>query len=107
MLLVDKNRQCFDLDEICRGTLIYARHQSWQEGQAGIVTEASEDIIRVQYPPTIQNVLNHYFIPAKEAAGGEWEIRYSNNGLGTVSVYPEKDQVETGGDDDGIEGTDT
>lgn len=107
MLVIDTDKKLFNLDEICRGTLVFARHQSWQEGQAGIVTEASEDIIRVQYPPTIQNVLNHYFIPAKEAAGGEWEIRYSNDGLETISVYPEQDPEETGGDDSGIKGTDT
>lgn len=94
MLLTDKNRQAFNLDEIYRGTLIFAKHSTWQEGQAGIVTEASEDVIRVQYPPTVQNVLNHYFIPAKEAAGGEWEIRYSNDGLETICVYPEKNQEE-------------
>lgn len=107
MLVIDTDKKLFNLDEICRGTLVCARHQSWQEGQAGIVTEASEDIIRVQYPPTIQNVLNHYFIPAREVADGEWEIRYSNDGLGTISVYPEKDQVESGGDDSGAEGIDT
>lgn len=97
MLVVDADRQIFNLDEICRGTLIYARHSTWQEGQTGIVTEASEDVIRVQYPPAIQNVLNHYFIPVKEVADGEWEIRYSNNGLETVLIYPDKSQEENGG----------
>ena len=102
MLLTDKNRQAFNLDEIYRGTLIFAKHSTWQEGQTGIVTEASEDVIRVQYPPTVQNVLNHYFIPAKEAAGGEWEIRYSSDGLETICVYPEKNQQE-GANENGTE----
>ncbi|MCI9357711.1 MAG: DUF5026 domain-containing protein [Lachnospiraceae bacterium] len=99
MLVIDTDRQVFNLDEICRGTLIYARHSTWQEGQTGIVTEASEDVIRVQYPPAIQNVLNHYFIPAKEAAEGEWEIRCSNDGLETVLVYSGRNQEENGGAD--------
>lgn len=97
MLVVDADRQIFNLDEICRGTLIYARHSTWQEGQTGIVTEASEGTIRVQYPPAIQNVLNHYFIPVREVTDGEWEIRYSNNGLETVLIYPDKSQEENGG----------
>ncbi len=27
----------FNLDEIRRGTLIYAKHRSWKEGKSGIV----------------------------------------------------------------------
>lgn len=89
MLLVNSEIRTFNLDEIGRGTLIFARHKSWDEGQAGIVTEASGDLLRVQYPPSIQNVLNHYFIPVSEIE--EWEVRYSNDGLETVMEYPEQE----------------
>lgn len=106
MLLVDKNRQCFDLDEIGRGTLVYAKHETWQEGQTGIVTEISERCMRVQYLPSVKNVLNHYLIPVQEAADGEWEIRYSTDGLETVSVFPEKLQEDEGGGTDGTEQVD-
>lgn len=89
MLLVNTERIEFNLDEITRGTLIYAKHKSWSKGQTGIVTEASGDMLRVQYLPSIQNVLNHFFIPAAEAESGEWEIRYSSDGLLNVVAFPE------------------
>lgn len=89
MLLVNTERTEYNLDEISRGTLIYAKHRSWPEGQTGIVTEASREVLRVQYLPSIQNVLNHFFIPAAEAESGEWEIRYSSDGLQNVAAFPE------------------
>lgn len=93
MLLVNAERKEFNLREINRGTLIYAKHKSWPEGQTGIVTDASGEMIRVQYLPSIQNVLNHFFIPAIEAEAGEWEIRYSGD-LENIVSFP-----ETGGED--------
>lgn len=99
MLLVNAERKEFNLDEINRGTLIYAKHKSWPEGQTGIVTDASGEMIRVQYLPSIQNVLNHFFIPAIEAEAGEWEIRYSGD-LENIVSFPEK-KPEPGGEDTG------
>lgn len=89
MLITDTKKQVFNLEEIGRGALVYAKHTTWQEGQTGIVTEASEELLRIQYLPSVRNVLNHFFIPADEAAGGEWEIRYSFDGLETVLAFPE------------------
>lgn len=89
MLLINKGIQTFDLSEVSRGTLICAKHRTWTEGQPGIVTYADEQVIRVQYPPTIQNVLNHYFIHAVEVVNGEWDIRYSGDGLHTVKIHQE------------------
>lgn len=102
MLLVNTERIGFNLDEITRGTLIYAKHKSWPKGQAGIVTEVSGDMLRVQYLPSIQNVLNHFFILAAEAESGEWEIRYSSDGLLNVASFPEQppepeEEEEAGG----------
>lgn len=90
MLLVNTERKEFNLDEIGRGTLIYAKHKSWPEGRTGIVTEASGDTLWVQYLPSIQNVLNHFFIPVAEAESGEWEVRYSSDGLQNVVRFPEQ-----------------
>lgn len=88
MLLKDCEGKEFDLTEIGRGCLISARHKTWKEAQPGIVTDVTECQIRVQYPPTVQNVMNHYFILADEAARGDWDIRYSNDGLITTCVFP-------------------
>lgn len=90
MLLVNTERKGFNIDEISRGTLVYAKHMSWPKGQTGIVTDVSEDKIRVQYLPSIQNVLNHFFITATETEAGEWEIRYSSDGLLNVVSFPEE-----------------
>lgn len=92
MLLVSSEVSGFNLNEIGRGSLICAKHKSWEEWQSGMVTEASADLIRVQYLPSIQNVLNHYFIYSEEAAKGEWLIRYSGDGMESVSEYPEKEE---------------
>lgn len=89
MLLINKGIRIFDLSDVGRGTLICAKHRTWTEGQPGIITYADEQVIRIQYPPTIQNVLNHYFIHAVDVEKGEWEIRYSSDGLQTIKVHPE------------------
>lgn len=91
MILIDNSRTEYNREEIFRGVLICAKHKSWAEWQSGIVTEVSERTIRVQYLPSIQNVQNHYFIPAEEVESGEWEIRYSSNNLENVKVYPEEE----------------
>lgn len=100
MLLVNTEKKEFNTEEISRGTLIYAKHRSWPEGQPGIVTEVSENVLRVQYLPSIQNVLNHFFIPVTEAETGEWDIRYSIDGLQSVIRFPEySPEPEDKGDD--------
>lgn len=90
MLLVENEGKKFNPEEINRGTLIWAKHMSWPEGQTGIVTAALENQIRVQYLPDVHNVLNHFFINVDEVEGEEWEIRYSSDGLETVTSYPEE-----------------
>lgn len=93
MLLVNTERKEFNTEEISRGTLIYAKHKSWPEGQTGMVTEVSGNELRVQYLPSIQNVLNHFLITVAEAEAGEWDIRYSSDGLQSVASFPEETSV--------------
>ena len=90
MLLVKKETTEFDMQEIKRGTLICAKHSTWQDWKSGIVTAVKEKLIRVEFPPEeIGCITNHYFIPASEASAGEWQIRYSCDGLNSVKTYPE------------------
>lgn len=79
----------FNLDEIRRGTLIYAKHRSWKEGKSGIVYHASAERITVLYPNEKTNTQNHFFISVSEVYKNEWEIRYSGDGLRTVQEYRE------------------
>lgn len=82
------------MDGIKRGTLIYAKHRTWKDGEKGFVTSVNEKEVIVQYPPVIGNVTNHFFLPAKEVVAGEWEIRYSND-MKTIISYPEGDGDES------------
>lgn len=82
MLINHIERIEFDMDEVRRGTLIYAKHRTWKEGISGIVYHVSEERITVLYPNEKTNTQNHFFIPVSE--DGEWEIRYSNDGLLTI-----------------------
>lgn len=76
-LVIEKPTAAFDISQIKRGCLLWGRHSTWNEGKAGFVTAATEDQLIVQYYPGIGNVTNHFIIPVSEAAGGQWEIRWS------------------------------
>ena len=88
MLIVKEPTEKFNTEEIRRGTLVYAKHKTWENGEKGFVTTASEDEVIVQYPPKIGNVTNHFFLRAKEVAKGDWEVRYTND-MVTIVTYPE------------------
>ena len=78
-LIIDSSRKIFDTKQVKRAYLIYAKHRSWGEGRSGIVTAVTENRLTVQFHPEIGNVMNHFFIPAEEAADGQWEIRWSKD----------------------------
>lgn len=96
-LIVNQPVMAFDPAEVRCGYLLWGRHRTWHEGKAGIVTSATADQLTVQYYPDIGNVTNHFFIPASEAAKGEWEIRYSPD-LSCVKGYG----IQTDGGREGI-----
>ena len=101
MLLTKTEFMGFNTEEICRGTLICARHKTWPEWQTGMVTDVSEDLVRVQYLPTIQNVQNHYMIPCAEVEAGEWEVRYSPDLESIFTYIPENTE---GKDEENVSG---
>ena len=89
MLINQIERIEFDVNEVRRGTLIYAKHRTWKEGISGIVYYASQERITVMFPNEKANTQNHFFIPVSEVYKNEWEIRYSGDGLRTVQEYKE------------------
>lgn len=99
-LIIEEPTVKFDLEQIRRGDLMYAKHYTWNEGIGGFVTAVTEDKLAVQYHPGIGNVTNHFFIPAAEVKNGEWEIRWSED-LSEVKEYVPDD--DTSGDDEGNE----
>ena len=50
MLINHIERIEFDMDEVRRGTLIYAKHRTWKEGMSGIDYHVSEERITVMFP---------------------------------------------------------
>lgn len=86
MLIIKCARDEFNTEEIRRGTLIYARHKTWQEAEMGFAVESDRDRVIVQYPPKVANVTNHFILPVGEVAAGEWEIRWSND-MRTIYEY--------------------
>lgn len=85
-LIIKEPVVAFNLTEIKKGDLIWAKHFSWDKGRAGFVTAVTRDQLVAQYYPGIGNVTNHFIIPATEK--DEWEIRYSAD-LTEVKGYPE------------------
>lgn len=87
MLLIETATKVINLAEIGRGTLICAKHKTWDKAISGIVTDATEERILVTYLPDTQNIQNHYRIHASDIESGAWDIRYSADGMETVKVY--------------------
>lgn len=105
-LVIEKPTAAFDMSQIRRGYLLWGRHHTWEEGKAGFVTSAAEDHLIVQYYPGIGNVTNHFIIPVSEAAGGQWEIRWSADmaGIQGYNIKTENRQQEKEGDEGGDTG---
>lgn len=95
MLIIDNDTKVFNADEIHRGTLVCAKHSTWDEEVAGIVTSVTSECVRVQFPPSVQNTLNHYFIYATEVEKGDWIVKYSDD-LEIISRFPEEEGEEDG-----------
>lgn len=95
MLIIDNDTKVFNTDEIHRGTLVCAKHSTWDEEVAGIVTSVTSECVRVQFTPSVQNTLNHYFIYATEVEKGDWIVKYSDD-LETISRFPEEEGEEDG-----------
>ena len=98
MLLIDKSSTVFNTEDVTRGSLMYAKHSSWDEGVSGIVTEANEKFIRLQFLPKIANVINHTIIKASDVVDGYWLVRYSSDGMATVNEFIPPETEEEGGE---------
>lgn len=83
--LIEKQlKSVFDTSVLKTGYMVYAKHDSWDEGKAGFLTSVTEQKLIVQYHPRIGNVTNHFFISVDEVIEGKWEIRWSSD---LVDVY--------------------
>lgn len=92
-LVITEPVTTFNLSQVKRGDLIWAKYQTWGEGEAGFVTSARSDQLIVQYHPGIGNVTNHFIIPISEVVAKEWEIRWSED-MAEVHEYNIKKEGE-------------
>ena len=108
-LITEQPTSAFDLEQIKRGHLFWGKHRTWNEGEAGFVTSATEKQLIIQYHPRIGNVTNHFRVPISEVADGQWEIRWSAD-MSEVFEYGIKkedhQETEGGGGEDESGGTD-
>ena len=96
-IIKNNTRTEIDLDEIKRGTLIWAKHRTWECGIGGVVSTVNADMIFVRFLPKIQNVRNHYVITAKELEKCEWQVRYSSDDLMSINTFGSEEEEETDG----------
>jgi hypothetical protein len=54
-------------------------------------------MIFVRFLPKIQNVRNHYVIPAEELEKCEWQVRYSSDDLMSINTFGPEEEEETDG----------
>lgn len=101
MLIKEKTIHVYDLGQIHKGTLIYAKHKSWSEGKCGFVNTATDIELIIQYHPNLANITNHFFLPVEEIIRGEWEVRWSND-LKAVYEYQYVEEGEHTDDTGGI-----
>lgn len=94
MLLKNVNSTSIDTDDIKRGALVWAKHMSWDEGIPGMVANVTEKMITVRFIPSYQNVENHYYITALELSEGNWQVRYSTDGMQTVKTFPATEEED-------------
>lgn len=99
-IIITESKTTINTEEITRGTLIWAKHSSWGAGICGIVSGVTEEKITVRYLPSVQNVQNHFEIPASELTSEEpeWQVRYSSDGLVTVIEFNIEPEQEGGGE---------
>ena len=78
-LVREISRSIFNLETISPGTMVYAKHKSWDQPKSGIVTKAAEEEIRVQYVPVIGTVTNYFSVRAGEVKNKEWTLAWSDD----------------------------
>lgn len=88
MLIKTASVSQFDTEEIKRGTLVWAKKDGWDEAETGFVSEATADVVTVQFPAKVSSVVNHFFIKIADAVAGKWSVRYTND-METILSYPE------------------
>lgn len=72
-LIKDRSAPVFDSEQVHKGNLIRAKHQTWDEYRNGLVVGVTSSELIVLYHAGIGNVSNHFVMLASEVSRGEWQ----------------------------------
>lgn len=100
-LITENAAPVFDREQVHKGDLIRAKHETWDGYRNGVVVSVSDDRAVVFYYAGYGNVTNHYVILATEVERGEWDVKWSSD-LETINST---DDGEGTGDGEGNSGT--
>lgn len=83
---------------IQKNGFIFAESELFGKKITGIVSEVTENYIRVLFLPGASNMSNYYTIQVSDIVAGHWQLRYSQD-LATVFTNIEEgvgEETETG-----------
>lgn len=79
-LIKNKAAPVFDRDQVHKGDMIRAKHQTWDEHRNGVVVSVKEEKLIALYYAGYGNVTDHFTMLASEVSRCEW------NGLITADM---------------------
>ncbi len=78
-LIKDNEAPVFDREQVHKGDLIRAKHQTWDEYRNGLVVSIADDRLVAQYYTGYGNVTNHFVMLAEEVSRGEWQAAWTSD----------------------------
>lgn len=103
LLIKDNAAPVFDTDQVHRGDLIRAKHETWDDYRNGLVIGVKDAMLVCLYYADYGNVSNHYTVLADEVSRGEWLIQWTSDmetiyELEMTDEEDEADSTETDGE---------
>lgn len=95
-LIKDNAAPVFDREQVHKGDLMRAKHQTWDadDYRNGVVVSVADDKVVVLYFAGYGNVTNHYVMLASEVSRGEWQATWTSD---METIYSTENE-ESGGE---------
>lgn len=69
----------FDREQVHKGDLIRAKHQTWDGYRNGLVVGIADGWLVAQFYTGYGNVTNHFVMLASEVSRGEWQAAWTSD----------------------------
>ena len=91
-LIKERDAPVFDREQVHKGDLIRAKHQTWNEYRNGLIVGVADDRLVVLYYAGIGNVSNHFVMLASEVCRGEWQGEWTADmeNVSKIETLPEQ-----------------